>query len=88
MEIPLEIDFIGQDLATLYDIDWDKANKKTPNCTSLNLHFNRLTNLHGLPVFSNIIELNLSSNHFRSCDLPELTKLPKLVTLDLSGMLR
>lgn len=77
----MEFDLIGQDLVSLQDVNWEKAKR----CESVNLHFNRLTNTIGLPALSTIIELNLSSNHFKACDLPELTKLPALVSLDLSG---
>ncbi|KAJ1387755.1 hypothetical protein B484DRAFT_4679, partial [Ochromonadaceae sp. CCMP2298] len=52
---------------------------------SLNLHFNQLTSLHGLPRYTFLSSLNLSSNHLVSCDLPELALLPALSTLDLSG---
>jgi hypothetical protein len=54
-------------------------------CTSINLHFNRLSNLVGLPILYYIKELNLSSNLFKSSDLPELTYLPSLTILDISG---
>lgn len=54
-------------------------------CISINLHLNRLSNLIGLPILYYIKELNLSSNLFISSDLPELTYLPSLKILDLSG---
>lgn len=77
----MELDLIGQDLPNLREVNWDTAAK----CDSINFHFNRLTNLRGLPPLANILELNLSSNHFKTCDLPELSALYNLITLDLSG---
>eukprot|EP01033_Poteriospumella_lacustris_P016237 gene16237-11621_t len=77
----MELDLIGQDIANLRQVDWNQATRYN----SINLHFNRLTNLRGLPPLTNIVELNLSSNHFKSCGLPELSSLPNLMTLDLSG---
>jgi hypothetical protein len=52
---------------------------------TLNFYGNHLSSLMGLPSLSYITELNLSSNEFLSCDLPELERLPSLQTLDLSG---
>jgi hypothetical protein len=52
---------------------------------TLNFYGNHLSSLMGLPSLSYITELNLSSNEFISCDLPELERLPSLQTLDLSG---
>lgn len=77
----MELDLIGQDLSSLQEIQWERAER----CESVNVHFNRLTSLRGLPPLTSLTELNLSSNHFKSCDLPELMKLSALVTLDLSG---
>ncbi len=61
------------------------SNKATPRV--LNLHGNRIGSLSGLEIFTfkHLIELNLSSNKLLSCDLPELSYMPFLETLDLSA---
>jgi hypothetical protein len=51
----------------------------------INLHCNLLTSLKGLPPFLHLTEINLSSNCFTTCNLPELGHLPQLQSLDLSG---
>jgi chromosome segregation ATPase len=63
----------------LRQIDFD------PEIIVLNLHGNYLSSLRGLPVLHHLTELNLSSNRFVSCELPELAFMSCLKALDLSG---
>ena len=58
---------------------------ETDRLTVLNLHGNKLSHLSGLPILHHLVEINLSSNAFLSCELPELAFLPSLKVLDLSG---
>ena len=83
MELEEELDLMGQGLKSLDSINF--AELPIDGYTSLNLHFNRLTSLHGLPVLHSLTDINLSSNNFLTCNLPELAKLTALVSCDLSG---
>jgi hypothetical protein len=51
----------------------------------LNLHGNSFTSLRGLPEMKTLTDLNLSSNFFETMDLKELSFLPNINILDLSG---
>jgi len=55
------------------------------NVLDINVHCNRLSSLQGLPQLKFLRSLNLSSNEFGTCDLPELSFMPCLATLDLAG---
>ena len=81
-----EIDRLGENIEEFVQFGFDEQDPYFLHCISLNLHCNRLTHLHGLPKkLSSLTELNLSSNEFISCDLPELAFLSCLKTLDLSA---
>lgn len=58
---------------------------KLEGITTINLHCNQLTSLQGLPNLPSVMELNLSSNQFKSSDIEGLMNLPNLRILDLSG---
>eukprot|EP01039_Chlorochromonas_danica_P006758 gene6758-7468_t len=81
IQLDAELDLIGQELEDLHHLDWQYAEKYQ----ILNLHNNPLTSLEGLPALRHLTELNLSSNHFNTCYLPELNRLISLKLLDLSG---
>lgn len=99
MEAPVEIALINQELSSIDEhqilvhlsLDSDStedANTKEilDKCEVLNLHCNKLSSLEGLTMSLNFLtDLNLSSNNFSICDLPELAFLPALQRLDLSG---
>jgi len=59
------------------------------DCCNLVLHANKIQHLQGFSShrFLSLVEINLSSNLIRSCDLPELTQLINLEVLDLSANL-
>ena len=75
----IECDIIGVGLRDISSLRLDRR------CEVLNLHGNLLSSIRGLPALSSLRELNLSSNEFVSCDLPELAFLQGLQVLDLSG---
>lgn len=81
-----ELDLMGQNLKDLNILNNHK-NKENYKDTFdiLNLHCNQLENLYGLPHYIYLKEINLSSNNFNTCNLPELSYLPILESLDLSG---
>lgn len=76
----MELDLISLDISNISDIEEDLS-----DVAVLNLHGNSLSTLYGIMETSKLVELNLSSNSFVSCDLPELVYLPSLKVLDLSG---
>ena len=82
----LEIDRLGEDASNITDFNLHNI-LHLSSCTYLNLHCNRLRSLDGLPhsCLTSLTELNLSSNDFSSCCLPELSHLPLLRILDLSA---
>ena len=75
-----DLDLIATGLRDLRSIHIEER-----NISVLNLHGNFLSHVQGLPMLQNLTELNLSSNRFITCELPELAFLPSLVALDLSG---
>jgi internalin A len=80
----MEVDLISRGFESLDAIELDD-DIDLAQAAVLNLHDNRLESLRGLPEISRLVELNLSSNLFSTCDLDELTALPSLRSLDLSG---
>ena len=81
-----EIDRLGENVEEFEQFGFNEQDPYFLQCVSLNLHCNRLTHLHGLPKkLSSLTELNLSSNEFTSCDLPELAFLSCMKILDLSA---
>ena len=81
-----EIDRLGENLSEIAQFRLDEV-EDLSSCTFINLHCNRLQLLQGLPYkrLPNLTELNLSSNDFVFCRLPELSHLPALRILDLSA---
>ena len=75
------VDKVGVGVSSLTELDQSLL----ISAYEINLHCNRLSNLKGLPKLSNLRSMNLSSNEFRTSDLPELSFLPCLVNLDLGG---
>jgi Leucine-rich repeat (LRR) protein len=81
-----EIDRLGENISEIADFKFHEI-QQLPSCTYMNLHCNCLRHLEGLPhkLLIGLTELNLSSNDFTSCYLPELSYLPSLRILDLSA---
>ena len=75
------VELIAVGLADLRQVVFSEPDR----LTILNLHGNKLSHLRGLPILHHLVEVNLSSNSFQSCELPELAFLPSLKVLDLSG---
>ena len=80
----VEVDFMCMALRSFSDLD-EKAKESLENAQLINLHMNDLTNLKGLKTLTTLTSLNLSSNSFRSSNIPELCLLPNLISLDLAS---
>ena len=70
----------------------EKGKHRTSNSSPLNhikiinFHCNRISSTDGLPRLQCLTELNLSSNNIFQCEgITELSYLPMLTSLDLSG---
>ena len=74
------INFVGRGVS-----DW-RAIEDVTGVVELNVHLNRFSSLVGFPQGLKYLRvLNLSSNEFSSCDLPALSFIPTLASLDMAG---
>ena len=78
----LELTLLGEGITSINDLQQYSTNEHKV----INLHSNKLQNLNNLyNFFPSLVDINLSSNQFYTCDLPELAYLPYLERLDLSS---
>ena len=78
----LELILLGEDVTSINDLQQYSSKQYKV----INLHSNKLQNLSYLyNYFPSLVDINLSSNRFNTCDLPELAYLPYLERLDLSS---